>query len=177
MCAGGGGGAWKASCSGSDFTRSCRTDRAAGSPTGSGFGGSEPAFVVAAEALRGGRAVVASSDDRAPVGDAQGAPAVPAGLNATDRAAWKKLDAQAAVIRRTIATLSRGQVAYAGRMTALHDSGAPAPVCCGSSASEYVAVVTFIPRRPRQKAKTRRFPCAVRNRRQERVRKAACTML
>ncbi len=60
--------------------------------------------------------VVASSDDRAPF--AEGASAVPTGLTATQRAAWLKLTTEIAGLRKQLADLARGQVAYAGRLVA-----------------------------------------------------------
>ncbi|HEX4609637.1 MAG TPA: DUF1553 domain-containing protein [Urbifossiella sp.] len=59
--------------------------------------------------------VVASSDDRLPVGN----PATtPPALAPTDRAAWDTLSRQQADLRKRLAEIGRGAVAYAGRFTA-----------------------------------------------------------
>jgi hypothetical protein len=59
--------------------------------------------------------VVASSDDRLPVGSTATAP--PA-LAPADRAAWEDLSRQRADLRGRLTSLARGPVAYAGRFTA-----------------------------------------------------------
>src|SRR5439155_11420700 len=57
--------------------------------------------------------VVASSDDRLPLGS----PAVPPALTGADRAVWQKLTQQSGELRKQLADLSRNQMVYAGRFT------------------------------------------------------------
>ena len=59
--------------------------------------------------------VVASSDDRMPF--TEGAPAVPIGLTAGERAEWARLAKQSADLRKQLTDLTRGLMAYAGRLT------------------------------------------------------------
>lgn len=59
--------------------------------------------------------VVASSDDRAPYDGGKGDP-IPPGLSVAERAAWQKLTQQATDLRKQLADLGRGSMAYAGRM-------------------------------------------------------------
>ena len=59
--------------------------------------------------------VVASSDDRMPF--VEGAATIPTGLTVAERAAWLKLTKQIADLRKQLTDGTRGQTAYAGRLT------------------------------------------------------------